>query len=156
MLFEAVIGCGSLDVCRRWLTSYWLAGPLTAVREEWLKRGLHCPKLVCPPRIHAGSSEKRLMSVGIQFSKDQVVIAVDPHKGSWTAAAVDASLQPLASIRVPVSREGYRALRRSARRWADAAWAVEGATGMGAPLTRRLRAEGIEVIDVPAKLATRV
>jgi len=96
------------------------------------------------------------MSVGIQFSKDQVVIAVDPHKGSWTAAAVDASLQPLASIRVPVSREGYRALRRSARRWADAAWAVEGATGMGAPLTRRLRAEGIEVIDVPAKLATRV
>jgi len=47
--------------------------------------------------------------VGIQFSRDQVVIAVDPHKGSWTAAAVDASLQPLASIRVPVSRDGYRA-----------------------------------------------
>ena len=32
------------------------------------------------------------MSVGIQFSRDQVVIAVDPHTGSWTAAAVDASL----------------------------------------------------------------
>ena len=44
---------------------------------------------------------------------DRVVIAVDPHKASWTAAAVDASLQPLDIIRVPVSREGYRALRRS-------------------------------------------
>ena len=30
MLFEAVIGCGSLDICRLWLTSYWLAGPVTA------------------------------------------------------------------------------------------------------------------------------
>jgi transposase len=65
-------------------------------------------------------------------------------------------LQPLASIRVPVSREGYRALRRFARRWADIARAVEGASGVGALLTRRLRADNIEVIDVPAKLATRV
>ena len=30
MLFEAVIGCGSLDPCRLWLTTYWLAGPVTA------------------------------------------------------------------------------------------------------------------------------
>ena len=156
MLFEAVIGCGSLDICRLWLTPYWLVSPLTAVRGEWLKRGLHCRKLVCPPRFHAGSNRERLVSVGIQFSRDQVVIAVDPHKGSWTAAAVDSSLQPLASIRVPVSREGYRALRRFARRWPNAGWAIEGATGVGAPLTRRLRADDIEVIDVPAKLATRV
>ncbi len=96
------------------------------------------------------------MSVAIQFGKDQVVIAVDPHKASWTAAAVDASLQPLASIRVPVSRDGYRALRRFARQWPIAGWAIEGAGGVGAPLTRRLRADGVEVIDVPAKLATRV
>ncbi|WP_249353582.1 hypothetical protein [Rhodococcus sp. USK13] len=27
-----------------------------------------------------------------------VVIAIDPHKASWTAAAVDASLRPLATI----------------------------------------------------------
>ena len=33
---------------------------------------------------------------------------------------------------------------------------MEGAGGVGAPLTRRLRADGIQVIDVPAKLATRV
>ena len=40
------------------------------------------------------------------------MVAVDPHKASWTAAAVDGSLQPLATVRVPVSRDGYRALRR--------------------------------------------
>ena len=96
------------------------------------------------------------MSVLIQSSKDQVVIAVDPHKASWTAAAVDTSLQPLATIRVPVSRDGYRALRRFARQWPIAGWAIEGAGGLGAPLTERLGTDGIEVIDVPAKLATRV
>ena len=88
--------------------------------------------------------------------KDRVVIAVDPHKASWTAAAVDASLQPIDIIRVPVSHEGYRALRRFARRWSDPGWAIEGAAVLGAPLTQRLTADGIEVADVPAKLATRV
>ena len=47
-----------------------------------------------------------------RISGDRVVVAVDPHKASWTAAAVDGSLQPLATVRVPVSRDGYRALRR--------------------------------------------
>jgi hypothetical protein len=108
MLFETVIGRGSLDICRLWLTSCWLTGPLTAVRGEWLKRGLHCPKLLCPTRFHAGSSEERLMSVGIQFGKERVVIAVDPHKGSWTAAAVDVALQPLAG-----QHPGAGQLRRS-------------------------------------------
>jgi hypothetical protein len=41
---------------------------------------------------------------------DRVVIAVDPHKASWTAAAVDAALQPLATVRVAANRDGYRAL----------------------------------------------
>lgn len=35
-------------------------------------------------------------------------------------------------------------------------WAIEGAAGLGGPLTDRLRAEGIDVLDVPAKLARRV
>lgn len=87
---------------------------------------------------------------------DRVVIAVDPHKASWTAAVVGTALQPVATIRVPVSRDGYRSLRRFARRWPNAYWAIEGATGLGAPLTARLRDEGIEVLDVPAKLASRV
>jgi transposase len=50
---------------------------------------------------------------------DRVVIAVDPHKASWAAAAVDTSLQPLDVIRVPVSLQGYRQLRRFAQRWSD-------------------------------------
>ena len=87
---------------------------------------------------------------------DRVVIAVDPHKASWTAAAVDGSLQPVDVIRVDVSPEGYRRLRRFAQRWSNPGWAIEGAAGLGAPLTRRLHADGVEVTDVPAKLAARV
>ena len=86
----------------------------------------------------------------------RVVIAVDPHKASWTAAAVGPGLQPLATIRVPVSREGYRDLRQFAKRWPGAEWAIEGAGGLGAPLITRLSADGIVAMDVPAKLAARV
>jgi transposase len=96
------------------------------------------------------------VSVMTKSDDYRVVIAVDPHKASWTAAAVDDQLQPLAAIRVPVSRDGYRALRRFARHWPNASWAIEGAAGLGAPLTERLRADQITVIDVPAKLAARV
>ncbi|MDV6980233.1 IS110 family transposase [Mycobacterium intracellulare] len=88
--------------------------------------------------------------------KTQMVIAIDPHKASWTAAAVDASSRPVAAIRVPVSRDGYRALRRFARQWPDSTWAIEGASGLGAPLTAWLRTDGIDVVDIPAKLAARV
>jgi transposase len=86
----------------------------------------------------------------------RVVIAIDPHKSSWTAAAVSESLQPLATLRVPVSREGYRSLRRFARAWHATMWAIEGACGMGAPLTARLANDGVHVVNVPAKLAARV
>jgi transposase len=84
------------------------------------------------------------------------VIAVDPHKASWTAAAVDSSLQPVDVIRVAVSPEGYRRLRRFGQRWNNPDWAIEGAAGLGAPLTQRLHTDGIDVTDVPAKLAARV
>jgi transposase len=59
-------------------------------------------------------------------------------------------------VRVEVSADGYRQLRRFAQRWVQPVWAIEGAAGLGAPLTRQLAADGIEVIDVPAKLAARV
>jgi len=87
---------------------------------------------------------------------ERVVIAVDPHKASWTAAVVNSSLQPLARLRVPVSAAGYQQLRRFADRWPQASWAIEGAGGLGAPLAIRLCDEGIAVVDVPAKLAARV
>lgn len=87
--------------------------------------------------------------MAIRSDKHQAAIAVDPHKTSSTVAAPHASLQPPAGIRVPVSRDGYRALRGFARRWADPGYAIEEATDVGTPMTRRLRADGIEVIDVP-------
>jgi transposase len=84
------------------------------------------------------------------------MIAIDPHKASWTTVAVDRQQRSLATIRVKVSANGYRKLRRFARRFPADRWAVEGAKGLGAPLTELLRADGIEVLDVPAKLARKV
>ena len=95
------------------------------------------------------------MSSG-DVSGERVVIAIDPHKASWTAAVVNSSLQPVASLRVPVSTAGYQQLRRFASRWPQASWAIEGADGLGAPLATRLCGEDIPVVDVPAKLAARV
>lgn len=130
----------------------------TVVRE-WLERGLQCRKLVCPPRIHTVVERKEEHPLVAQPSSsptDRVVIAIDPHKASWTAAVIDTALQPLDVLRVEVSADGYRQLRQFAQLWKQPVWAIEGAAGLGAPLTRQLAAEGIEVIDVPAKLAARV
>ncbi|WP_433281636.1 hypothetical protein [Micromonospora sp. CA-244673] len=96
------------------------------------------------------------MPAAASSTPPRVVIAIDPHKASWTAVAVDNRLQPLAAIRVEVNRDGYRQLLRFAGRWSHAVWAVEGATGLGATLTSRLAADGVDVVDVPAKLARRV
>lgn len=85
-----------------------------------------------------------------------VIIAVDLHKASWTAVAVNERLQPSGALRAVVGHEGYRQSRRLARRWPDATWAIEGAMGLGAPLTTCLAEDGIETLDVPAKLARRV
>jgi transposase len=85
-----------------------------------------------------------------------VVIAVDPHKASWTAVAVTAGLAAAGAVRVEANRAGYRQLRRFAAGWSDVRWAIEGATGLGAPLAGRLGEDGITVVDVPAKLARRV
>ncbi|MDV6278162.1 hypothetical protein R3Q06_32355 [Rhodococcus erythropolis] len=62
----------------------------------------------------------------------------------------------LATVRVPVSDTGYRELRRFARKWSHTHRSIEGATGLGAPLTHRLSDDGVDVVDVPAKLAARV
>ena len=89
-------------------------------------------------------------------AREGVIVAVDPHKASLTAVAVAAELSAQNALRVPANRGGYRELRRFAARWPQVRWAIEGAAGLGGPLTDRLRAEGIEVLDVPAKLARRV
>lgn len=61
-----------------------------------------------------------------------VVIGLDPHKGSHTAAALDGtSHEQLGSIRVTAGLAGYRRLLRWAARFEQRRWAVEGACGLG-------------------------
>lgn len=88
---------------------------------------------------------------------DAVLIGVDPHKGSNTAAVID----PVSRAAIEVARfanttDGYASLRRFAGRWTTRRWAVEGCHGAGRHLAQRLIADDELVLDVPAKLAARV
>jgi transposase len=85
-----------------------------------------------------------------------VMIGVDPHKASHTAAALDEHGQLLDQQRIPATLEGYQALYQWAGHWTDRRWAVEGAHGVGRSLAQRLVADDEKVVDVPAKLAARV
>jgi transposase len=85
-----------------------------------------------------------------------VMIGVDPHKASHTAAALDEHGRLLGQQRIAATLDGYRQLRRWAGRWPQRCWAVEGAHGIGRPVAQRLVGDGEQVLDVPAKLAARV
>jgi transposase len=85
-----------------------------------------------------------------------VMIGVDPHKLSNTIVVIDHSERVLEQHRFVNDRAGYRALKATACRYRDRTWAVEGAQGVGLGLAQRLVAESEPVIDVPAKLATRI
>jgi transposase len=86
----------------------------------------------------------------------QLTIGIDPHKGSHTAAALDAQLRVVGQVRVASTRAGYRALREWACRWSERQWAVENAGGLGRSLAQWLLGDGERVIDVPPKLSARV
>jgi transposase len=85
-----------------------------------------------------------------------VMIGVDPHKVSHTAAVLDEHGQLLDQQRFPATHFGYRRLLEWAGCWPQRRWAVEGAHGVGGALAQRLVTDGEEVMDVPAKLAARV
>jgi transposase len=85
-----------------------------------------------------------------------VMIGVDPHKASHTAAALDEHGRLLGQQRVPATLDGYQQLRQWAERWPQRCWAVEGAHGIGRALAQRLVGDGDQALDVPAKLAARV
>ena len=88
---------------------------------------------------------------------DVVMIAVDPHKASNTAAVLDPVTKTLIeSARFANTMDGYAQLTAFAARWAQRRWAVEGCHGAGRSLAQRLVADGEMVLDVPAKLAARV
>jgi transposase len=85
-----------------------------------------------------------------------VMIGVDPHKLSNTIVVIDGNETVLGQHRFANDRAGYQELKLVARKYRDRTWAVEGAKGVGLGLAQRLVAEGEPVVDVPAKLATRI
>jgi transposase len=86
----------------------------------------------------------------------EVMIGIDPHKGSHTAFAVDVREKRLGQIRVRASARQLEGLLEWAGRWPDRVWAIEGARGLGHLLAQQLLAAGEHVMDVQPKLAARV
>ena len=86
----------------------------------------------------------------------EVMIGVDPHKGSHTATMLDRRQRELRQVTVRAGRRQVEQLLE----WADGVkrrtWAVESAGGMGYLLSQQLVAAGETVLDVPATLASRV
>ena len=86
----------------------------------------------------------------------KVMIGIDPHKGSHTAVALDASEQFLGELRVRSGVDQLEGLVGWAAPFDDRTWAIEGAGGLGYLLAQQLVAAGERVVDVQPKLAARV
>jgi transposase len=86
----------------------------------------------------------------------EVTIGLDPHKLSNTIAVLDRDENVLARRRCNNDADGLTALLDAVADYPDRLWAVEGANGIGRSIAQRLVAVGERVVDVPAKLATRV
>jgi transposase len=86
-----------------------------------------------------------------------VVIGIDPHKSSHTAAALDPdSHAVLDTVRVEATLVEYRRLLGWAKRFGQRRWAVENARGLGRHLAQWLVARGETVVDVPSTATARV
>lgn len=80
----------------------------------------------------------------------EVVIGVDTHRDTITAAAVTAIGGVLAQLEAPANARGYQRMVEFADQHAAASrcWAVEGAGNYGAGLTRFLTDHGEHVVEV--------
>jgi transposase len=89
----------------------------------------------------------------------ELVIGVDTHKDTHTAAVVQAvSGAVLDQVTVPATPAGYRQLLRLAdRHHGRRVWAIEGTGGYGAGLTRFLAAHAEQVVELdrPKRAARR-
>jgi len=86
-----------------------------------------------------------------------VMIGVDPHKASHTAAAIGPAEEPLGGIQVrAVASQAAQLLLAWAAAWPERTWAVEGATGLGNLPAQQLVTAGEVVLDVQPKMAARV
>ena len=89
----------------------------------------------------------------------ELVIGVDTHKDTHTAAVVQAvSGAVVDQVTVPATPAGYRQLLRLAdRHHGHRVWAIEGTGGYGAGLTRFLQAHAEQVVELdrPKRAARR-
>jgi len=85
-----------------------------------------------------------------------VMIGVDPHKASHTAAVIGPAEEPLGGIRVAASASQAEQLLAWAAARPDRTWAAGGAGGLGNLLAQQLVAAGEVVLDVQPKVAARV
>src|SRR5438132_7667243 len=88
-------------------------------------------------------------------STESVIIGVEPHKRSHTAAVV-AGQQVVDQLRVAATRTGIQQLQRWANQWPERQWAIENAYGLGRTLSQTLLKAGESVLDVPPALSRRV
>jgi transposase InsO family protein len=70
-----------------------------------------------------------------------------PSVGSRGDSYDNALADPWTSSGLTSARKATGGCGGFAQRWSDPGWAVEGAAGVGAPLTQRLHADGIAVTD---------
>ena len=87
---------------------------------------------------------------------DQVIIGMDPHKASNTIAVLTRSEELLTRHRFDNSDDGFIDMLAAVEEYPSRLWAVEGANGIGRSIAQRLVSFGETVVDVPAKLSTRV
>ncbi len=86
----------------------------------------------------------------------QVIIGLDPHKRSNTIAVMTYTEDLLGRHRFDNTDDGIADMLETVAGHPDRVWAVEGSNGIGNSIAQRLVKAGEMVIDVPAKLATRV
>jgi transposase len=86
----------------------------------------------------------------------EVMIGIDPHKGSHTATMLDRAERELGRLTVRAGGHQVDQLLEWVEGVKPRTWAVECAAGMGYLLSQQLVAVGERVLDVPATLASRV
>lgn len=86
-----------------------------------------------------------------------IIIGVDPHKSTHTAAAVDpVTNTDLDSLRIDATLAGYQRMLAWAKQWPQRQWAIENVEGLGHHLAQWLLARGEVVLDVSSTATARV
>ena len=91
----------------------------------------------------------RMQKMTISKEKTAVTAGVDTHKDTHAVAALDNNGRLLGVSEFPATAVGHRQLQRWLEEFGQVACiGVEGTGSYGAGLTRYLRAEGLQVLEV--------